>query len=749
MLELAREFEASNFIYASSSSVYGGNKQFPFREDHPVDQPISPYAATKRANETQAANYSMLYGFPVTGFRFFTVYGPGGRPDMAIRKFIELMMNGKPVPLFGDGSFERDYTYIEDILDGVMGAVRTANGRKGWCEVFNLGESETTSVRQIILLIAKYLGKLDLPGDARALPEEKASASIKELHKQGLVEYLPQQLGDVPKTYADISKARERIGYNPKTRIDEGIQRTVEWHREQAKHTESEEGRALNERIREYAALRNRAGLDNFGRPKDPRYTREDLERARCCRDAFELTALAGGKSDRLADRLLAGCYVLMGDIASYLRSPHNNRPWGVQGLDVRRKRIRMIQIIRESAIDGLSEAEEQRLIDLARDIIGVTGTRQMAVVVAAAGYGTRLADSLGGYERKHKAFFGDDMILLSLRTVTPYAKRIVIVASRNNQKDIEASLLRSEINENHGFSVDYVIQEQRFGDGDAHLTAGEVLENFDGVILFIFSDAPTKSPGTVEKMVLVKQALGRLAPLVVPTVYEEEPYAPVVLVRNGPDKGRVIWNWQKADEEDFEEAVIARRTPGLRNVGLFAGEASVFAALRHYKDGAFRQSRRYQRWLEAMRKWRTSGRPENEAPREPEFGFADLMKVLPRRGIEGVAPRLASEADRLNVNSLEDAEAAKEEIRRRVSSCRMDSHLHPEDFCIDVQFVDLDHQGQPITFDGTPSYRNYTRIRFAEGTDLEDEKPRARVNEVARAIAARIEADVGIRVVK
>lgn len=747
LLELAKEFAVTNFLYASSSSVYGGNREFPFREDQPVDSPISPYAATKRANEIQAFNYSILYGFPVTGFRFFTVYGPGGRPDMAIRKFIEGMMRGKPIPLFGDGTFERDYTYIDDILDGVMGAIRTANNQKGWCEVFNLGESETTDVREIILLIARQLGRIDCPEDVRGLPDAEKARLINGLKEQGLIEALPPQKGDVPKTFADIRRARERIGYDPKTKIEEGIARTVAWHLEEAKHRAGSAAKRLDEAITRYAALRVRAGLDRFARPRDPRYTRADLEAALRCQAAFEEAALATDEGDRLADRLLAGCYQLIGDIAASLRNGNTGRPWGIQGLAIRRKRQRMIQMIQESCMDDLSPEEEREIVALAEEIIEVTGARPMAVVCAAAGYGTRLADSLGGYERKHRAFFGDDMIRLSLRSATPYANHLVIVASRNNQRDIQNSLHTSEMTEEGGFRVNTVIQEQRFGDGDAHLTAAEVLENFDGVIVFLFSDAPTRSPETVRKTILVKQALGPLVPLVVPTVFEEAPYSPLVLVQDGPDRGRVIWNWQKADEEDYEEAVAARKSPGLRNVGLFVGEASVFAALRHFKEGAFRQSRRYQQWLEARREWRARRDRDEEAPREPEFGFADLMKVLPRRGIVVAAPRFAEPTDMLNVNNLDDAEKARGLIRERVAACRLEIERDPAHDAVAVKVIDLDGEGRPLVNNGAPSYRNYTYLRFPEETDLDSVEVEARVREAAEAITSRIREDLGLDV--
>jgi len=204
ILDACRAFPPSHLVFASSSSVYGGSTQVPFREDDPVMRPISPYAATKRMNELMAHVYSHIYGLNVTLLRFFTVYGPRQRPDMAIHKFIKLIDAGEPVPMFGDGSTRRDYTYIDDILDGVVKAID-----KPFCyEIFNLGEHHTTSLRELIDLIAKHVGK----------PPR--------------VEQQALQDGDVLITYADIEKARSLLGYAPKIVMDEGIRRAVEWYRQ-------------------------------------------------------------------------------------------------------------------------------------------------------------------------------------------------------------------------------------------------------------------------------------------------------------------------------------------------------------------------------------------------------------------------------------------------------------------------------------------------------------------------------------
>ena len=203
VLELAKEFKVKNFVFASSSSVYGINKKIPFSEIDNVDNPISPYAATKKACELLCYNYHHLYKIPVTCLRFFTVYGPRGRPDMAVYKFTKLINEGKEVEMYGDGTTKRDYTYIEDILQGVLAAVE----KNFDFEIINLGESRTVELKYLIMLIEKNLGK---------------KAKIKIMNMQP---------GDVPITYADITKAKKLLNYNPKTNIEEGIKKFIEWYK--------------------------------------------------------------------------------------------------------------------------------------------------------------------------------------------------------------------------------------------------------------------------------------------------------------------------------------------------------------------------------------------------------------------------------------------------------------------------------------------------------------------------------------
>jgi len=204
LLELARQNNIKQFVFGSSSSVYGINAKVPFSEDDPIRQPISPYAATKGAGELLCHTYSHLYGLRCVCLRFFTVYGPRQRPDLAIHKFAKLISQGKPIPVFGDGTTRRDYTYIDDIIEGLMAAI---DYKESNYEVINLGESRTVELNELISLLEK---ELDMPAT---------------INRQ------PSQPGDVPQTFADISKARALLGYDPKTAIEDGLHRFVQWFR--------------------------------------------------------------------------------------------------------------------------------------------------------------------------------------------------------------------------------------------------------------------------------------------------------------------------------------------------------------------------------------------------------------------------------------------------------------------------------------------------------------------------------------
>lgn len=207
LLELAREHGIENFVFGSSSSVYGGSDRIPFHEDDSLTPPLSPYAATKQAGELFCHTYHHLYSIPVTCLRFFTVYGPRQRPDMAIHKFTSLIDRGEEIPLYGDGSSQRDYTYISDIIEGIVSAV----DKKLDFGIINLGESQTTRLTRLISLCEENLGK---------------KAKVKKL---------PDQPGDVPITFADISKAKTLLGYDPQVNIEDGIALFVQWHRKQVR----------------------------------------------------------------------------------------------------------------------------------------------------------------------------------------------------------------------------------------------------------------------------------------------------------------------------------------------------------------------------------------------------------------------------------------------------------------------------------------------------------------------------------
>lgn len=201
LLEKAKIFKIKQFVFASSSSVYGINEKLPFSEEDDTNLQISPYATAKKAAELYCQTYHLLYKTPVTILRIFTVYGPRQRPDMAIYKFTQLISKGEPIQMFGDGSSKRDYTYIDDAIQGILNALENVYR----FEILNLGSSTTISLKDLIELIGKALGKI---------PK---------------IEKLPDQPGDVPTTYSDISKARNLLKYQPQTSIEEGIKKFVEW----------------------------------------------------------------------------------------------------------------------------------------------------------------------------------------------------------------------------------------------------------------------------------------------------------------------------------------------------------------------------------------------------------------------------------------------------------------------------------------------------------------------------------------
>ncbi len=201
ILEACKKVGIKNFVFGASSSVYGSNTKVPFSEEDPVEQPISPYAATKRAGELICYTYSHLYDIPVTALRFFTVYGERQRPEMAISKFTRLIWEGKEIPVFGNGTSKRDYTYISDILQGLIAGIDKVSKY----EIINLGESRTVELNYLISII-----------------EEK-------LQKKAIIKRLDDQPGDVPITYADVTRAKKLLGYTPMVPIEEGIERFTKW----------------------------------------------------------------------------------------------------------------------------------------------------------------------------------------------------------------------------------------------------------------------------------------------------------------------------------------------------------------------------------------------------------------------------------------------------------------------------------------------------------------------------------------
>ncbi len=205
ILEQAKNHNVKNLVMASSSSVYGNCKEVPFREDMIVDYAISPYAATKKANEVMAHVYHKLYNLNIIMLRFFTVYGPKQRPDLAINKFTRMMLNGEKITMYGDGTTSRDYTYVDDIVDGIIKSLNYTATHDDVYEIINLGSNNPVSLKEMIMTIGDVL----------------------DIEPQ--IEQLPMQPGDVDRTYADIAKARKLLGYEPHTTFREGIEKFIEW----------------------------------------------------------------------------------------------------------------------------------------------------------------------------------------------------------------------------------------------------------------------------------------------------------------------------------------------------------------------------------------------------------------------------------------------------------------------------------------------------------------------------------------
>lgn len=204
ILECMKKHSVTKMAFASSSSVYGNSPTVPFNESDFVDHPISPYAATKKSGELLCHVYCHLYGFDISCLRFFTVYGPRQRPDLAINKFTRLILNGSPIPFFGDGTSARDYTFVNDIVDGI---IKSLPNLKGY-NVYNLGESSTITLSQMVQTLSNIIGK------------------------EAIIDKKPKQPGDVELTYANVSKAKSEIGYNPRVDVESGLRQFVDWFKE-------------------------------------------------------------------------------------------------------------------------------------------------------------------------------------------------------------------------------------------------------------------------------------------------------------------------------------------------------------------------------------------------------------------------------------------------------------------------------------------------------------------------------------
>lgn len=201
LLEFAKEKNIKQFVFASSSSVYGVNDHFPWKEDEQL-MPISPYASSKLSGEMLGHVYHKLFGIRFLALRFFTVYGPAQRPDLAIHKFTKVILTGRPITMYGDGTTSRDYTFVNDTVDGIIGAM---NYNQSGFEIINLGNNYSVSLKELISSIEEMIGK------------------------KAIIEQLPEQPGDVPKTFADITKAKQLLGYNPKTKLKEGLGEFYKW----------------------------------------------------------------------------------------------------------------------------------------------------------------------------------------------------------------------------------------------------------------------------------------------------------------------------------------------------------------------------------------------------------------------------------------------------------------------------------------------------------------------------------------
>jgi len=369
----------------------------------------------------------------------------------------------------------------------------------------------------------------------------------------------------------------------------------------------------------------------------------------------------------------------------------------------VRAKRLRLLRLIRGSGPRGFSPEALAEAMDLCNEILEIAPPRPMAVLVPAAGYGTRIADAVGGYERKHRLFLGDEILLLTLRNVSPYSDLVAIVTGPNNLEDIRNVLEGSEIGPRNGYTVRYVIQEDRLGDGDAILMGLGALEEFDGDVLVIWGDNPVKAPDTVRRMVRMHRALGTVA-LTTPTIGSERPYAPIVR-----EWGRAVWNWQKADEEaGIAGAIRARARFGETNVGLHIARAQdLQCALTGLRDRFLRTP--------AYLSWSRYGRSRGERP--PEYYLSDAVRILAAEGLEVAAPCIGQPMDRLSVNNPEDLDRVRRFYRER--SPRALLVIEEEGNETVVRLLGLDRNDRLILHGRTPWLQHFRRLPAADLQDV------------------------------
>ena len=388
----------------------------------------------------------------------------------------------------------------------------------------------------------------------------------------------------------------------------------------------------------------------------------------------------------------------------------------------VRAKRLRLLRLIRASGPGGFSPEALAEALGLCDAILEAVPPRPIALLIPAAGYGTRIAQAVGGYGRKHRLFLGDEILLLTLRNVSSYSNLVVVVTGPDSQEDIQSVLEGSEIGPRNGYTVRYAMQKDRLGDGDAALVGLDALRDFEGDVLVVWGDNPVKAPDTLHRMVRMHQALG-LAALTTPTIGSEEPYAPLVR-----EQGRVVWNWQKADAEaGIAGAIRARAHFGETNVGLHIGRArDLRRALTELRDRFLRTP--------AYLSWTQHGRARGERP--PEYYLSDCVRVLAAEGLEVAAPCIAQPIDRLSVNNPEDLDRVRRFYRERSPRALLIVEEQNDEAI--VRLLGLDRDDGLVRREHTPWLLHFRHLSADDPQDL-----RRYVNELSRRMRKEMEIDV------